>query len=282
MNEKKVAARGAEIATEAFGDPKDPAIVLVMGLMASMLWWPDDLCKRLAGGGRYVIRYDNRDTGRSTWSPQGEPAYSFDDMADDVARVLDGYGIAVGHVAGMSMGGMLAQMAALEHPKRFASLTVISSSPIGEDTSKLPGSSPAYNRHFAAFPQIDFSDRAQAVAFLVEDARQTAGPAHPFDEAEVRRFVERDFDRAVHFGSVANHVAVKGEKDFAGRLRGLTVPLLVIHGTADPIFPIEHALGFADAVPSATIVRLEGGGHELHRGHWDRIVEAILAHTATP
>jgi pimeloyl-ACP methyl ester carboxylesterase len=93
MSEKTVRAGGVEIATEAFGDPAHPPVLLIMGAMASMLWWPEDLCRQLAGRGRHVIRYDNRDTGLSTIYPPGAPPYGFDEMADDAMRVLDGYGL---------------------------------------------------------------------------------------------------------------------------------------------------------------------------------------------
>src|SRR5262245_36076186 len=94
---KTIRVAGIEMATEAFGDPGHPPILLIMGMMASMLWWPDEFCRQLAGNGRYAVRYDNRDTGLSTtWEP-GKPGYTFDDMADDAVRVLDGYGLAAAH-----------------------------------------------------------------------------------------------------------------------------------------------------------------------------------------
>ena len=147
MNESVIRADGIELATQAFGDPGQPPVLLIMGAMASMLWWPDAFCERLAGQGRHVLRYDNRDTGHSTTYPPGEPPYAFDDMANDAVRVLDGYGISSAHLVGTSMGGMIAQLVALKHPARVASLTAISSSPFGEDTSGLPGTSPAYMAH---------------------------------------------------------------------------------------------------------------------------------------
>ena len=109
-------AAAPEIVSQAFGDPRDPAMLLIMGAMASMLWWPEALCEKLAGEGRFVIRYDNRDTGLSTKYAPGEPPYTFDDMADDAVRVLDSHGIGMAHVVGMSMGGMIAQRLALRHP----------------------------------------------------------------------------------------------------------------------------------------------------------------------
>lgn len=267
-----------EIISETFGDPADPALLLIMGAMASMLWWPEALCRNLAGAGLYVIRYDNRDTGRSTKYRPGRPPYTFDDMADDAIDVLDKHGIDKAHVAGMSMGGMIAQLVALKHPSHVASLTVISSSPMGMDTSHLPQATDAYIRHSAEGADVDWSDRGQVIDFMVRDARAIASTAHPFDEARMRDFIEQDYDRSGGFLSATNHFLLKGGEDWKGRLREMAVPLLVIHGTTDPIFPIEHGKALAGAVAGAKLAPVEGGGHELHPGDWPDIEAAIVAH----
>jgi pimeloyl-ACP methyl ester carboxylesterase len=278
MSERVIRADGVELATQAFGDPAHPPILLIMGVMASMLWWPDAFCARLAARGRYVLRYDNRDTGLSTTYPLGNPAYTSDDMIDDAIRILDGYAIPLAHLVGMSMGGALAQLVALKHPARVASLTVISSSPVGADTSGLPGSNAAYNAHAKQYETIDWTDRAQVIRLLLAESRVLAGTAHPFDEAGTRQFIERDVERARNFASMSNHFIVT-ESDRQYRLADLRAPLLVIHGTADPLFPIEHGLALARIVPGATMVRLGGGGHELHEADWDRIIAAIVGHS---
>jgi pimeloyl-ACP methyl ester carboxylesterase len=271
---------GVEIATEAFGDPEHPPVLLIMGGMASMLWWPDEFCRRLAARGRFVIRYDQRDSGLSTKYPPGRPGYGFDDAVDDVFRLLDGYGIAAAHVVGFSQGGMVGQGAALKHPERVLSLTAISTSPIGVEWSSLPKSGEAWLKHMAVDP--DWSDRAEAVAYSVKDARLIAGTAYEFDEAGTRAFIEKDFDRSGGYASSANHsVLFKIGEAWQRRLGELRLPLLVIHGTADPVFPIGHAVALCEAVAGARLLKLEGGGHELHAGHWDRMVEAIAEHTST-
>jgi alpha/beta hydrolase fold. len=117
------------------------------------------------------------------------------------------------------------------------------------------------------------------IRFMVTDSRMLAGTAHPFDEARVRRLIERDFDRARNFASATNHLLVGGGEAWEGRLGELRAPLLVIHGTADPLFPIEHGIALAEKIAGATLVRLDGGGHELHEAHWDTIITAIVAHT---
>lgn len=272
-------AAAPEIVSQAFGDPRDPAMLLIMGAMASMLWWPEALCKKLAGEGRFVIRYDNRDTGLSTKYAPGEPPYTFDDMADDAVRVLDSHGIGKAHVVGMSMGGMIAQRQALRHPSRVITLTVISSSPVGIDTSHLPGTNEAYMEHSADGAKVDWSNREQVVDFVVKDTHAIASTAHPFDEKAMRAFIQRDYDRSGGFLSATNHFMLKGSEDLKGRLHEIKAPLLVIHGTSDPIFPVEHGAALADAIAGARLVRIGGGGHELHPQDWDTIAAAIIAHT---
>ncbi len=158
MNERPINSGGATICTQAFGSPGDPAVLLIMGLMASMLWWPEAFCERLVRAGRFVIRYDNRDTGRSTSYEPGHPGYSVDDMARDAVAVLDGYGIERAHVVGMSGGGMIGQLVALDYPERVASLTAISTTPIGDVGRELPDSDPAYLEYSARFEDLDWSD----------------------------------------------------------------------------------------------------------------------------
>ncbi|MGX5802712.1 alpha/beta fold hydrolase [Bradyrhizobium sp. Arg314] len=267
----------AEIVSESFGDPTDPAILLVMGAMASMSWWPEAFCRQLAGRGRFVIRYDNRDTGLSAKYPPGAPSYTFEDMVDDAMRVLDDHGVAKAHVAGMSMGGMIAQSVALKYPERVSALTVISSSPLGVDTSNLPGTTEAYRKHSAEGADLDWSNRSQVLDFMIKDARALASTRHTFDEKRTRAMIEEDYDRSGGLATATNHFLLKGGGP-QRTVRDLRVPLLVIHGSADPIFPIEHAEALAEAVPGARLVRIEGGGHELHRNDWPQVVEAIATH----
>ncbi|MGL4960043.1 MAG: alpha/beta fold hydrolase [Inquilinus sp.] len=280
MSEKTVSAGGVEIATEVFGDPAHPPVLLIMGAMASMLWWPEGFCRRLAERGRYVIRYDSRDTGLSTGYPPGEATYGFDDMADDAIRVLDGHGLGRAHLVGMSLGGMIAQIAALAHPDRVASLTAISTSPVGTDTSHLPKTTAAYLEHAATGESVDWTDRSQVIDFMLRDVRAIAGTAHPHDAAAARQLIETDHDRARSFASATNHFLLKGGDRWQGRLGELQPPLLVIHGTADPIFPVEHGAALAGIVPGTRLVRIDGGGHELHPADWETYLTAIAEHTA--
>lgn len=279
MNERLVREPGLLIATEAFGDPAHAPVLLIMGGGASMLWWPEEFCERLAGRGRYVIRFDQRDTGRSTKFSAGDPPYTLDDLAADAVRVLDAYTIPAAHLVGMSLGAIIGQLVALQHPTRVRSLTAVSSSPFGVDTSRLPGSSEAYRQHLATAENVDWADREQAIEHSLAESRLIAGTAHPFAEDTTRAFYERDYDRSGGFSTLAKF-EWRGGEEWRGRLHEMQAPLLVIHGTADPVYPIEHGVALADAVAGAKLVRLDGGGHELHRAAWDQIIDAIVAHTA--
>src|SRR3954469_10472194 len=186
MSERMIEADGVRICAEAFGDAADPPLLLVMGMGASMLWWDDGFCAALAAGGRFVVRYDHRDTGRSTACPPGCPDYAGPDLVADAARVLDGHGLARAHVVGVSMGGALAQLLALDRPERVASLVLLSTSPAGPGDDLPPMAEPY--RTFMAEAHVDWSDRASIAAYHVAETRALTGE-RPFDEARVRAFV---------------------------------------------------------------------------------------------
>ena len=141
-----IEANGVELCTEPFGDPADPPVLLIMGIGASMLWWDEGFCGLLADGGRYVIRYDHRDVGRSITYEPGRPEYTGSDLVADAAAILDGYGIPAAHVVGVSAGGAFAQLLTLEHPERVLSLTLISTSPAVPTDRALPAPTEAFNR----------------------------------------------------------------------------------------------------------------------------------------
>lgn len=266
-------------ATEAFGEESDPAILLIMGATASMLWWPDELCESLAATGRYVIRYDNRDTGRTTTQPPGLPTFAIDDMADDAFAILDGYAIGRAHLVGMSLGGMIAQLAALKHPQRVLSLTLIGSSAFDEDDPDLPPIDPALLAHFATMGDLDWSNREAVIGFHVETWRISAGAGACFDEARARDLAEREYDRALIPQSAMNHAMLGGGEAWRGRLGEIAAPALVIHGQNDPVLSFAHGSRLASGLPSARLVPLDAG-HELNPKDWARIVEEIAVHTA--
>ncbi|MGO1069821.1 alpha/beta fold hydrolase [Lysobacter sp. CA199] len=269
-----------ELHSQAFGDPSHPPVLLVMGMMASMLWWPQGFCEALARSGRYVIRYDQRDTGLSTYCPPGEPNYGMADLADDVFLIAGEYRLEAVHLVGMSMGGMVVQRAALAHPERVLSLTLVGTSPLGLDG--LPPMDAAYIEHCESGESVDWTDPAAALDYVSRDAAAIAGTRHPHDADAARAFIRADIARARNYASATNHFElVDGDDTQFRHVRDLKMPVLTIHGTSDPIFPIGHAEALTAAVDGAKLLRIEGGGHELHPADWAAMIEAILAHTAT-
>jgi pimeloyl-ACP methyl ester carboxylesterase len=279
--ERMVEVNGVELCVETFGDAGEPAVLLIMGAAASMLHWEDEFCRRLAAGGRFVIRYDHRDTGRSVTYPPGAPGYTGDDLVSDAAGVLDAVGVSRAHVVGMSMGGGIAQLLALDYPERVSSLTLISSSPgSGAD---LPAMSDELHAYFVEPPpQPDWSDRDAVIEYLVEDERVYAAHSRPFDEKARRELAGRTFDRSFDLAAtMTNHFVLDGGRSWRDRLGEIRVPTLVLHGTEDPFFPIGHGRALAREIPGARLVPLEQTGHEVPRETWDIVVPAILEHTST-
>jgi pimeloyl-ACP methyl ester carboxylesterase len=278
--EKMVEVDGVELCAETFGDSRDPAVLLVMGLAASMLHWEDEFCERLADGSRFVIRYDHRDTGRSVTYPPGAPGYTGEDLVSDAAGLLPALGVSRAHVVGFSMGAAIAQLLALDYPDRVASLTLISTSPgTGAD---LPGMSDELRAHFADPPlDPDWSDRDAVIDYLVDEERMYAARSRPFAESERRQLAGRIFDRTTDVAaSMKNHWALESGESWRERLGEIRVPTLIFHGTEDPLFPIGHALALASEIRGARLIRLERTGHELPREVWDVVVPEILRHTA--
>src|SRR5213592_468446 len=231
MGERVIEANGVELCTEAFGDPAHPPILLIMGTGASMLWWEEGFCQLLAERGRFVIRYDHRDTGRSVTYEPGRPGYTGADLVADAAGVLDAYGIPAAHVVGVSAGGAFAQLLALDYPDRVVSLVLISTSPALPVGRQLPGPTEAFGR-FVSTAEADWSDAGSVIDYLVDYARVLAGSERWFDEAAVRDLVRRDVERARDFAAVQNHDSIPDDHRQRAPLSSIAAPTLVIHGTA--------------------------------------------------
>ena len=278
MAERMIEANGVELCTESFGRPADPPILLIMGIGASMLWWEEGLCRLLADEGRFVIRYDHRDTGRSTSYEPGRPEYTGADLIADAVGVLDAYGISAAHVVGVSAGGAFAQLLALDYPDRVLSLVLISTSPATPGERGLPSATERYQR-FVASATVEWSDESSVIEYLVDYARVLAGDTRPFDEAAMQELVRRDVERAHDIAASENHgLAAEGELP-REPLATIAVPTLVIHGTDDPMFPVEHGEALAGEIPGARLLTLEGTGHGVDRADWETIARAILTHT---
>jgi pimeloyl-ACP methyl ester carboxylesterase len=276
--ERTIQANGVELRAESFGDPRHPPLLLIMGIGSSMLWWEEDLCRMLAGGGRFVIRYDHRDTGRSTtWEP-GRPGYTGADLTADAAGVLDAFGLPAAHLVGVSAGGGIAQELALDAPDRVLSLTLISTSPATPGDRDLPPPTARFGR-FVATARVDWSNPDSVVDFLVAYARVLAGGERPFDETRTRALVRRDVERARDVAAVQNHDLMSHGEGSTRPLSSISAPTLVVHGTADPMFPLAHGEALAREIPGAGLLRLDGAGHGLDRADWELVARAILDHS---
>jgi pimeloyl-ACP methyl ester carboxylesterase len=274
-----ITANGVELCAESFGDPRDPPILLIMGIGASMLWWEEGFCAMLAVGGRFVIRYDHRDTGRSVTCELGHPNYTGADLLADAAGVLDAYELPAAHIIGVSAGGAFAQLLALEAPDRVLSLTLISTTPTGPIARELPPPTEAFGR-FVSTARVHWSDPGSVVEYLVDYARVLSGGERSFHEDAVRTLMRREVERARNFAARQNHDSIPHGAPPTAPLAAIAAPTLVIHGTADPMFPVEHAEALVEEIPGARLLRLAGAGHGLYRDDWGTLVEAILEHTA--
>jgi pimeloyl-ACP methyl ester carboxylesterase len=279
MAERMIDVNGVGLCTEPFGDPGDPPILLIMGIGGSMLWWEEGFCRMLADGGRFVIRYDHRDTGRSVTYPPGHPGYTGADLTADAVGVLDAYGIAAAHLVGVSAGGGCAQELALDRPDRVLSLVLMSTSPVTPGDRGLPPPSVEFER-FVATARVDWSDPDSVIEYLIAYQRVLAGGRRPFDEVVVRDLVRGDVARARDFAAVQNHDVLPPGEAPSKPLSAIAAPTLVIHGAADPMFPIEHGRALAEEIPGARLLTLDGAGHGVDRADWEAIVRAVLEHTA--
>jgi pimeloyl-ACP methyl ester carboxylesterase len=276
----RVHVDGAELCVDTIGDPADPAILLIMGGAGSMDRWEEPFCARLAAAGRYVIRYDHRDTGGSTTYPAGQPGYTGDDLIADALAILDQLALERAHLVGLSMGGGIVQRIAVDHPERVLSLTLMSTSPIGSGGAELPPMSDELRVLFAGEgpAEPDWSDREAAIAFLLEGERPYAGP-RGIDEPAMRTLLGRIYDRSTSMASGNNHFLLDGSDVPRARLAAIAVPALVIHGADDPLFPPAHGEALAREIPNARLLVIDGLGHEFPTWAWDDVLPALIAIT---
>ncbi|KRC59802.1 MULTISPECIES: alpha/beta fold hydrolase [unclassified Nocardioides] len=278
---------GIEICYQTFGDPDDEPLLLVMGLGGPMTWWDSELCAQLAASGFYVIRYDNRDTGRSTRGTErvrrsqllraflGTPTrapYSIADLARDAFGLLDHLGISAAHVAGISMGGMIAQTMALTAPERVLSLASIMST---------TGRRSVGGQHPALLPTLIATrgpGREDYVRGSLAVWRTIGSPRFPQPDDKLRKRAGDTFDRGVsRAGVLRQMMAVLTQPDRTEALRHLVVPTLVMHGLADRMVHVSGGRATAAAVPGARVVMIEGWGHDLPAPLFTTFTRAIRA-----
>ncbi|TNM46115.1 alpha/beta hydrolase [Nocardioides albidus] len=261
---------GVTLCAQTFGDAADPAVLLIHGACASMLWWEDELCRRIAAAGRFVVRYDQRDTGRSSSFPAGAPGYGLRDLAADAVALLDALGIDSAHVVGRSMSGGVALVLGVDHPTRVRSLTLVSTT-----TGELPMGD------LDTPPDPDPRDPAAVVDHLVAVLRAYAGGSPHFDEDATRVLATADVARTRDLrATLVNHFAMDFDGPRGGGFTDLRTPTLVVQGELDPVFPPHHGEALRDAIPGARLVVLPDSGHEVLEPAWDRFVAALAEHTS--
>jgi pimeloyl-ACP methyl ester carboxylesterase len=288
MAEQVCTVNGVELCYETFGDPSDPTALLVMGLATQMVGWPDAFCEELAGRGFHVVRFDNRDIGRSQKMDFPVPTirqlllrdkkaahYTLEDMADDGFALLDHLGIARAHVVGVSMGGMIAQTMAARRPDRVLSLaSMLSNTGARWSGQPLPTLYPLLLRRPPR-------DRAGYVQHGIDLFHKIGSPGFPRDDGQLREIAERSYDRGLNpAGSLRQLAAIVASGDRTPLLRTITVPTVVVHGTKDKLVPVSGGRATAKAIPGARLVLIVGMGHDLPRGAWPRILDAIEENAA--
>jgi pimeloyl-ACP methyl ester carboxylesterase len=275
-----------ELCYETFGEHSDPPVLLVMGLGSQMVVWEDPFCERLAGRGFLVIRFDNRDVGRSTILDQrpvptlaqllrrdpGAAAYTLEDMADDAAGLLDVLDVQAAHVVGISMGGMIAQLIAVRHPSRVLSLVSIMST---------TGNRRVGRTHPLLLPRLFHRrplDHDGYVRDFVDTYREIGSRRYPPGDKRTRVIAERCFERGIHpRGAARQLMAVASASDRTAALASVRVPTTVIHGTEDRLVMASGGRATAAAIPDARLVEIDGMAHDLPPALWDQAIEEIAA-----
>ena len=272
-----------ELCFETFGDPEAPALLLTMGLATQMLGWHEDLCAALADRGFHVIRFDNRDVGRSQRMAGAVPtlrqlllrdrraaSYTLEDMAGDAAGLLDHLGIERAHVVGASMGGMIAQTMAARFPDRVLSLV----SMMSNTGSRWTGQPSPRLYHVLLKPPPRDRERYKDHAVWVFS--RIGSPGFERDEEDLRRIAAMSYDRGINpAGTSRQLAAIIHSGDRTALLREIKAPTLVIHGTDDRLVPPSGGRATARAIPGARLLLIEGLGHDIPRGAWPQLLDAI-------
>ena len=289
----QITANGISIEYEAYGDTANPPLLLVMGLGAQLTLWPMEFVEALVARGYYVIRFDNRDIGLSQkFGTHGIPnfrrvalkrmfglrsklPYRLTDMAKDAAGLLDALGIAKAHVVGASMGGMIVQLMAIEHPGKVLTMTSIMST---TGNRKLPPAKPeAMQALLNRAPAGATLEQVMPIGITV--SRAIGSPGYPSDEASLKQRIERDYTRSFYPEGAARQIsAIVDDGDRRKRLAQVTTPTLVIHGVDDPLVPVEGGRDTAQAIRGAKLLEIDGMGHDLPPELVEQIADAIAAH----
>jgi len=281
----KVGPAGIDIAYQRLGSPDAPLVLLIMGIAAQSINWPDAICHGLVDRGLQVIRFDNRDSGLSTHLTDAPPpnlpaalagdlssvSYTLSDMAADAVGLLDVLGLEKAHVVGASMGGAIAQTMAIEHPNRVRSLTSMMST-TGNMSVGQP-SSDVLREVFSGPPAVT---RDEVIQRFLRAFRAVGSPGYPTDESDVAARAGRAYDRCYDpIGVARQAIASVASGDRTELLRHLEVPTLVIHGLADRMCDVSGGQATAEAITGAELVLIEGMGHDLPPGLRSQLAERI-------
>lgn len=276
-------SNGITLTYQTFGNPADAPLLLVAGIGSQMLSWPDGLCQTFAEAGFFTVRFDNRDTGRSTWMTDAPEAdlkaarggdfssatYTLDDLADDAVGLLDHLRIGQAHVMGASMGGMIAQTVAVRYPHRVRSLTSVYSTP-------APAVGAGSHEAFAVLMAPAPTTRAEAGERAVSATAAYGSTAFAQDVEALRLGAEKAFDRGVDPRAKSRHMlALWAGGDRTEQLRSITAPTLVVHGSIDPLITPDGGRATAEAIDGAELLVIEGMGHDLPPGVWPLLVEGL-------
>jgi pimeloyl-ACP methyl ester carboxylesterase len=286
MAEQFCTVNDVELCYETFGDPADPPMLLIMGLATQMVGWHDEFCAQLAGRGFFTIRFDNRDIGRSQAMDFPVPTlkqlllrdkraagYTLEHMAADGFGLLDHLGIERAHVAGVSMGGMIAQTMAARRPERVLSLASMLS-----NTGALWSGQPS-PRLYPVLLKTPPRDREAYIDHAAWVFSKIGSPDFP--QNDLRAMAATSYDRGLNpAGSMRQLAAIIASGDRTPLLRTITAPTVVVHGTKDKLVPTSGGRATAKAIPGARLVLIEGMGHDLPRGAWPRMLDALAANAA--
>lgn len=288
--EQRFQCNGLHIASDSFGDKRNPPILLIMGLATQLVHWDETFCRKLAAQGYWVIRFDNRDIGRSDHlnnipapslinmtthhyfkAPLNTP-YQLDDMANDAVALLDCLNIQAAHVIGVSMGGMIAQLMAIQHPDRVLSLTSIMSSPGDKKLMK-----PKLKVAFTVLRPMPKS-RGQYIDQALSMWKVLHGKHFTFEEERMRNMIVAALQRGVTAPGIMRQLgAIMVAPDRTPQLQQLTIPSLVVHGDADPLVPVINGIKTAEAIPDSELKIIKGMGHTIPESIWDELIDSFKA-----
>lgn len=277
MKVKVIKANSIELYTESFGSKENPAILLIAGATVSMLFWDKDFCRQLSQKGFFVVRYDNRDVGKSTNYEPGSTPYDIVDLTNDAILILDDYKIDKAHFVGISLGGLISQIASIKFSERVNSLTLMSSCPWGDADPTIPEMDTRIFDFHSKAGTVDWTNEDSVVNYLIQGAELMCGRKQ-FDKQRSENLIRAEFNRANNYISMFNHASLGGGEDYWNRLSEIKQPTLIIHGTDDKVLHYKNAVALLEKIQDSKLITLEGTGHELHFEDWATIIEGIEKH----